>query len=177
MKQYIPTFDQYLNESDINEAKKIKDFPKVKVGDKAKDYADHEWTVIAKGLGREYDKFLAKYDSSGAMLDMKHKPASFGMSKSDWDQLELIAVSNKEGEYVVYTYDPDGACVYESVNESKDEFVPATLEKNSGTFRKGDMVKVNALEYTKKGANEMVAIINSAGKKMEILKGDLDVKI
>ncbi len=177
MIQYIPTFDQFINESNINEAKKIKDFPKVKVGDKAKDYSDHEWTVVAKGLGREYDKVLAKYDSSGALLDMKHKPSSFGMTKSDWDQLELIAVSDSSGEFVVYTYDPDGACVYESINEGKEDFVPATLVKNSGTFKKGDSIKVNALEYTKKGAKDMVTIINSDGKKSQILKGDLDVKI
>lgn len=67
--------------------------------------------------------------------------------------------------------------INESLNEGKDEFVSATLSKNSGTFKKGDKVKVNALDYTERGANEMVAIIKSDGKKSQILKGDLDVKI
>jgi hypothetical protein len=178
MKIFIPSFDQFVNESNsINEAKKIKDFDKVKVGDKAKDYGDETSTVIAKGYGRDYDKILAKYDSSGAVLDMKHKPSAFGMTKSDWDNLELIAVENSDGEFVVYTYDPDGACVYESTNEAKDDYVPATLVKDSGDLRKGQTVKVNALNYTKRGDKEKVEIIRPDGKKSEILKGDLSVKI
>jgi hypothetical protein len=111
--KHIKTFESFLNESNsINEAKKMKDFAKVKIGDKAEDYEDREWTVVAKGLGREYDKVLAKYDSSGAVQDMKHNLASVGMSKSDWDNLELIAVSDSTGEFAVYVYEPDGACVY-----------------------------------------------------------------
>ena len=45
---------KYLKES-LDEAKKMKGFVKVKIGDKAEDYEDREWTVVAKGLGREYD--------------------------------------------------------------------------------------------------------------------------
>lgn len=178
MKTYIPSFDQFINESNsINEAKKIKDFEDVKIGDKAEDYNDENLTVVAKGYGKDYDRILAKYDSSGAVLDMKNRPSSFGMSKSEWNDLELIAVKDSVGEFIVYTYDPDGACVYESVNEGKDDFVPATLVKDSGDLRKGQIVKVDALDYTKRGDKDKVTIIRPDGKKSEIAKGDLSIKI
>jgi hypothetical protein len=186
MKRHIPTFDQFINESndtdkltttdEIFESGRVKDFSKVKVGDKAEDYHGEEWKVVAKGTGKEFDKVLAKYDDSGAMLDMQIKPAQFGLSKTDWDELEMIAVERGR-EKAVFTYDPDGACVYESIDEGKDEFVSATLIKDDGDLRKGSVIKVEALDYTKKGDNEKVSIIRPDGKKSETLKGNLSVKI
>jgi hypothetical protein len=188
MKNHIPTFDQFVNESisgedklttfdEIFESGRVKDFGKVKVGDKAEDYHGEEWKVVAKGTGKDFDKTLSKYDESGAMIDMQIKPAQFGLSKKDWDELEMIAVQ-KGRETAVFTYDPDGACVYESINEgTKDEFVSATLVKDDGDLRKGSTVKVEALDYTKKGDKEKVSIIRPDGKKSEILKGNLSVKI
>jgi hypothetical protein len=67
--------------------------------------------------------------------------------------------------------------VNESMNEAKDDYVPATLVKDFKDLRKGQTVKVNALNYTKSGDKEMVEIIRPDGKKIEILKGILSVKI
>lgn len=177
MKNFIPTFDEFINESTnaINEAK-VKDFESVKPGDMAEDYNGDKWKVLAKGTGKDFWKTLSKFDDSGIMADMAHHPYEYGMSKRDFEELNLIAVQMK-GENAVFTYEPDGACVYESLNESKDEFVNATLTKDEGDLRKGQTVKVNALDYTKRGDRDKVGIIRPDGKKAEILKGNLSVKI
>jgi hypothetical protein len=63
------------------------------------------------------------------------------------------------------------------INENKEDFVSATVAKDSGDLRKGQEVKVNALDYTKKGDRDKVGIIRPDGKKSEILKGSLSVRI
>jgi hypothetical protein len=65
----------------------------------------------------------------------------------------------------------------ESVNEAKDEFVPANLTEDFEDLRKGDVVKINALEYTKGNDKETIESIRPDGKKMEIKKAILTVKI
>ncbi len=177
MKNFIPTFNQFIRESvqSINEAK-MKDFDDVKPGDVAEDYHGEKWKVLAKGTGKDFWKTLSKFDDSGVVADMAHYPDQYGMTKGDFEELYLIAVQMK-GETAVFTYDPDGACVYESINEAKDDFVTATVAKDSGDLRKGQSVKVDALDYTKRGDGDKVTIIRPDGKKAEILKGDLSVKI
>jgi hypothetical protein len=44
-------------------------------------------------------------------------------------------------------------------------------------MKKGDVVKVDALQYTSSGNNEKVDIIMANGKKASIEKKNLDVKI
>jgi len=100
----------------INEAK-VKDFDLVKPGDMAEDYHGEKWKVLAKGTGKDFKRTLAKYDQSGIADDMLSNPSAYGMSKSDANELELIAVQ-MDDETAVFTYEPDGACVYESVNEA-----------------------------------------------------------
>jgi hypothetical protein len=177
MKNFIPTFDQFIGESTnpINEAK-VKDFDSVKPGDMAEDYHGEKWKVLAKGTGKDFWKTLSKFDDSGIMADMAHHPDRYGMSKRDFEELDLIAVQMK-GENAVFTYEPEGACVYESMNEAKEDYVPATVIKDSGDLRKGETVKVDALDYTKRGGSDKVTIIRPDGKKEEILKGNLSVKI
>jgi hypothetical protein len=65
----------------------------------------------------------------------------------------------------------------ESINEAKDDYVPATISKDTGDLKRGQIVKVNALDYTKRGDKDKVEIIRPDGKKTEILKGSLSVKI
>jgi cold shock CspA family protein len=68
--------------------------------------------------------------------------------------------------------------IHESeVNEAKDAFVNATIIQNDGDLKKGDMVKVNALQYTQGGDNDKISIIRGDGKKADILKKNLSVKI
>lgn len=65
----------------------------------------------------------------------------------------------------------------EWLNESKsEEFVNATLISPVKTLKKGDVVKVNALQYTKSGDSDKIEIILS-NKKIELIeKKFLEVK-
>lgn len=64
-----------------------------------------------------------------------------------------------------------------TVYESIDEFVPATLLDNISNLKKGDIVKVKAIEFTKLGDNDNVECIISNGSKLDIKKSLLTVKI
>jgi len=63
------------------------------------------------------------------------------------------------------------------LNEANDEFVPATLTEDFEDLRKGDSVKINALEFTKGNDKQTIESIRPDGKKMEISKAILTVKI
>jgi hypothetical protein len=69
--------------------------------------------------------------------------------------------------------------VYESgeVNEAIDEFVPASLTNEYQDLKKGDIVKIKAIEYTKLGDRNMIECIRPDGKKMDIKKEFITVKI
>jgi len=101
----IESFEDFVNESynlkestndEVNEAKKIKPFNKVKVGDKAEDYHGDVYNVIAKGKMKD----LKKYDDSGTAGDFL---------EPDEDVIAL----DLEGETAVFTYGDDGAVVYD----------------------------------------------------------------
>lgn len=171
----LPTYEQFINESiKFNP----KPFDKVKPGDIAYTIGDKDqWEVVATGYGDEYDSKLKKYDESGSVYDMKKNPKSYGMSKSDFDNIEFIAIKNGN-ETMVFTYDNGGAWVNESkVNEANDEFVPATLIKDFEDLRKDQIIKINALDFTQGADRETVECIRPDGKKMEIKKAIIEVKI
>lgn len=67
----------------------------------------------------------------------------------------------------------------EWLNEAKtnSEYVNATLTGPFLGMKKGDVVKVDALQYTKGGNQDKVDIIMANGKKTSIEKKLLDVKI
>jgi|LakMenEpi03Aug12_release.lakeMendotaPanAssembly.Ray.scaffolds.fasta_scaffold3393748_1 hypothetical protein len=65
----------------------------------------------------------------------------------------------------------------ESMNEAKEDFVSASMIKPDKDLRKGQIVKVDALEYTQSGDKDLVSIIRPDGKKAKTLKGNLSVKI
>jgi hypothetical protein len=67
----------------------------------------------------------------------------------------------------------------EWLNESKaqEQYVNATLTSPSLGMKKGDVVKVDALQYTSSGDNEKVDIIMANGKKSSVEKKILDVKL
>ena len=72
----------------------------------------------------------------------------------------------------ILTYD-------EWLNEAKasEQYVNAILTAPSLGMKKGDVVKVDALQYTSSGNDEKVDIIMANGKKALIDKKNLDVKI
>jgi hypothetical protein len=67
----------------------------------------------------------------------------------------------------------------EWLNEAKaqEQYVNATLTSPSLGMKKGDVVKVDALQYTSSGNTEKVDIVMANGKKASIEKKFLDVKI
>jgi hypothetical protein len=65
----------------------------------------------------------------------------------------------------------------EWLNESKsEEFVNATLTSPFKNYKKGDVVKVNALQYTKGGKTDKMEILLPDSKKDLIEKKFLEVK-
>jgi hypothetical protein len=67
----------------------------------------------------------------------------------------------------------------EWLNEAKaqEQYVNATITSPSLGMKKGDVVKVDALQYTSSGNSDKVDIIMANGKKASIEKKNLDVKI
>lgn len=63
------------------------------------------------------------------------------------------------------------------INESADDYVGATVLSPISNLKKGDLVKVNALQYTSRGSNDKVNIITSNGEKISIEKKFLNVKL
>lgn len=63
------------------------------------------------------------------------------------------------------------------VNEATTGFVDATLLADVKDLRKSSVVKIDALDYTRRGDNDNVTCIRPDGNKMEILKKSLTVKL
>lgn len=125
---------------EINEAK-VKPFRKVKVGDKATDYNGDTWNVLAVGKVKD----LMRYDDSGAAEELDPNE-------------DAIALDGRGGT-AVFSYDPDGAAVYEAkkktfedaaaefllglsgsdaVNDDEDVKVDEKLNKNTLQVEEGD---------------------------------------
>lgn len=71
---------------------------------------------IDKGIGIKGYESLQKYDESGAMYELLHKPESLGYSQEDVKNLEMVAVKHPDGEYCIYTYDNGGVQAYKKDN-------------------------------------------------------------
>ncbi len=70
----------------------------------------------------------------------------------------------------------------ESINEEdsekiKQEFSNATIVRDENDLPEGTEVKVNALEYSSKGDEEMVNIIRPDGKESSIIRNNLKIQI
>jgi len=65
------------------------------------------------------------------------------------------------------------------LNEAKapDSYVNATVNAQVKSLKKGDIVKVDALQYTKGGDGDKMDIVLPNGKKETIEKKFLEVKI
>jgi hypothetical protein len=106
--KHIKTFESFLNEAVKYNPKP---FDQVKAGNTAHVIgSDDAWEVLATGLGADFKSKLQKYDVSGVVSSMMQNPRSYGMDRSEWEELELIAVKH-EAQVEVYTYGDDGAWV------------------------------------------------------------------
>ena len=122
--EYIEWAKDIMSEA-INEGKKMKPFKKVKVGDKATDYNGDVWGVLAVGKVKD----LMKYDDSG--------------SAEELDPNEDAIALDGRGGTAVFSYDPDGAAVYEKVKDLQQDVEYTALKDNIfGKAKKGDKVRI-----------------------------------
>lgn len=174
----IQTFERFINESySINEAasvpSNVMEFAKRKgsyataLVKKVATWAEKAGKRINGGtaIGKNY---------STLVLDMKHQGSEIYINL-DNETVELFGELVKDAKSFKKVLDDNAQ--NESIKESKDEFVPATLIEDFEDLRKGDSVKINALDYTTGGDKEAVESIRPDGKKMEIKKAILTVKI
>lgn len=100
----------------------------------------------------------------------------YGMS---YTVIELTPNKIKEINYLIaHQSSSNDKIVDESeINEAIDEFVPASLTNEFQDLKKGDIVKIKAIEYTKLGDRSMIECIRPDGKKMDIQKEFITVKI
>ena len=147
-------FSGNLKESaddEVNEAKKIKPFNKVKVGDKAEDYHGDIYNVIAKGKMKD----LKKYDNSGTAGDFLEPDE------------DVIALDDKDGTTAVFTYGGEGAAVYEAKSDTVsqsfeygEEVEDALNDASIKTYEgEGVASDVNNIIIDKKNAKKANAIL------------------
>ncbi len=67
--------------------------------------------------------------------------------------------------------------IEESVNEATEGFTNATINTEFESLKPGDVVKIDALDFTKRGDDEKVTGIDKSGAKVEIPKKYLTVKL
>jgi hypothetical protein len=102
-------FNQFLNERQLSRA--VVDPSVVKPGMIATDYGDQKWTVIKVVPVKEWES-VKKYDESGAMAEGMSDKETHGIDDSTWLIAVNIKRTVKDDENAVFTYGPDGACVW-----------------------------------------------------------------
>lgn len=63
------------------------------------------------------------------------------------------------------------------IEEAVQGFTNATVNTEFETLKVGDVVKIDALDFTKRGDDEKVTVIDPSGIKIEVLKKYLTVKL
>lgn len=91
---------------DFNVAKAVIGQSFVTSGMVATDYNNEKWKVIKVVPMKDFST-IKKYDESGAMAEAMENPDDYEIE----DDTYLIAVKNAD-ETAVFTYGPDGACVW-----------------------------------------------------------------
>jgi adenylyl- and sulfurtransferase ThiI len=150
------TFNEYINESEFISESEVD--PRVK---------------------KEAISRLSQFFGVPSSKLMKFKFDGTDDVRQYTDALNATSYEGAEAYYkVAIQLAKDEFGIHESeVNEAKDAFVNATIIQNDGDLKKGDIVKVNALQYTQGGDNDKISIIRGDGKKADILKKNLSVKI
>lgn len=153
--------------AEVNEAKKMKPFKKVKVGDTAEDYNGDEYKVIAIGKVKD----LMKYDDSGAAEELDPNE-------------DAIALDGRGGT-AVFSYDPDGAAVYEAKKKTFEDATAAFLLGLGGSDAIDETFEVKKLgkgnnyrwefEVTSKVDSKVHKALTKAGVEFGTVYGKLFV--
>lgn len=102
-----------------------------------------------------------------------------GISTKGVTDEEILQISKdlSESKTSIKSYSNESEMFEETDEQIKQEFANATLVRDDGDLQKGTEVRVDALDYSSKGDDEMVKIVKPNGELSEILKGNLKVQI
>lgn len=63
------------------------------------------------------------------------------------------------------------------ISEGTEGFTNATINTEYDNLKVGDVVKIDALDYTKRGDNDKITVIDPSGSKIEVPKKNLTIKL
>lgn len=145
----------------------------------AKSFINYDLTnVLVENLAAEADKqaeIIKKRDELNSVIEhyeqqkekIKIAINKFGNSPELNEAMNILTDEIRKTEKELQK-------TYES--KSEEDFVDATVIKSVSGLRNGDIVKVNALDYTTRGNNEEVECLVN-GNKMMLMKKYLEVHV
>jgi hypothetical protein len=166
MKKLL-TYEEFLNESKVNEGN-VKQF-------------EMAMKNLINNIRRGYGWIDPEYVYDTVVTDSEFDDFNWNDIKDEVyqrliDQNLLYYANDADPEVKGKKVSKVGE-IKESVNEASDEFVNATLSADFEDLKKGQTVKIKAIEFTQGGDKETIESIRPDGKKMEIKKAIIEVKI
>ena len=133
---------------------------------KAAGWAEKAGKYISNGtaIGKNYSTII---------LDMKHHGSEIYINL-DNETIELFGEEVKDAKSFAKVLATNESV---EVNEGMGKFVAGTLNTPFDTLKIGDVIKLDALDYTRKGDNEKITCVLPDGNKAEILKKHITVKL
>lgn len=164
MKRLL-TFHEFVNESLMNEGFKSNDVKRALDLINIKTYESR--TNEAAGLSDGYDTSNISRDDLRKLHNYLENHDISYSQKGEELLFDMTELDQKGQEYFAKMG------IKESVQESHEDFVEAKFKNNFETFKKGDVIKVNALQFTKSGDSDNISVIDTKGKKIDLKKVDL----
>jgi hypothetical protein len=135
---------------------------------KAATWAEKAGKYISNGtaIGKNYSTIILdmKYHGSEIYINLDNETIElFGEEVTDAKSFAKVLATNESVE----------------VNEAGDagKFVTGTLNTPFDTLKIGDLIKLDALDYTRRGDDEKITCILPDGNKAEVLKKHITVKL
>lgn len=133
---------------------------------KAASWAKSAGRDISNGtaIGKNYSTIILdmKYQGSEIYINLDDETIElFGEEVTDAKSFKKVLATNESVE----------------VNENMGKFIAGTLNTPFDTLKIGDVIKLDALDYTRRGDNEKITCVLPDGNKAEILKKYITVKL
>ncbi len=135
---------------------------------KAAGWAEKAGKYISNGtaIGKNYSTIILdmKHHGSEIYINLDNETIElFGEEVTDAKSFAKVLATNESVE----------------VNEAGDagKFVTGTLNTPFDTLKIGDLIKLDALDYTRRGDDEKITCILPDGNKAEVLKKHITVKL
>lgn len=177
MKDYIPSFEEFINESYMND---------MGVNEGAVKQFEMAMKSLISNIKQGYGWIDPEY-----VEDTITNDSSF--DDFEWDTIKDEVYKRLINKNLLYkSMDTDEETkgskitklsqIQEStediLDESKSDFVFANIIKGDGEeLQRGKSIKVNALEYTQSGDDEEVTVVGKNGNTFKTLKRNLKVRI